>query len=174
MWVFSLRRNVAIFPTHLTLTGNKFKRVGAATEKALVPTFSLTLATKSRLELDDRSCLGSLAGASSDCKYAGCLDVSVYKPVSLTLVIKDHILDFLVRHKLLNPSQHGFLKARSYLTNMLCFLEETTKWLDEGSPVDIIYLDSQKLFEKVPHQRILLKLKAHGIVMTLSTGQNNG
>ena len=135
----------------LTLTGSTFHRVGAATEKSLVPTFNLTLATKSRFELDDRSCLGSLAGASSDCKYAVCLDESAYRPVSLTLVIKDHILDFLVRHKLLHPSQLGFLKARSYLTNMICFLEETTRWLYEGSPVYIIYLDSQKLFSKKCH-----------------------
>ena len=28
---------------------------------------------------------------------------------------------------------------------------------------DIIYLDFQKAFDKVPHQRLLLKLKAHGI-----------
>ena len=94
-----------------------------------------------------------------------------YRPVSLISVIckllerliKDHTLDFLVKHKLLNPSQHGFLKVRSCLTNMLCFLEEITKWLDEGSPVDIIYLDFQKAFDKVLHQRLLLKLKAHGI-----------
>ena len=32
-----------------------------------------------------------------------------------------------------------------------------------GSPVDIIYLDFQKAFEKVLHQRLVLKLKAHGI-----------
>ena len=44
---------------------------------------------------------------------------------------------------------------------MSCFLEEITKWIDEGSPVDIIYLDFQKAFDKVPHQRLLLK--AHGI-----------
>ena len=94
-----------------------------------------------------------------------------YRPVNLTSVIctllerliKDHMVDFLVRHKLLNSSQHGFLKARSCLTNMLCFSEEITKWIDEGSPVDIIYLDFQKVFDKVPHQRLLLKLKAHGI-----------
>ena len=53
---FCLRRNVVIFPTDLTLTGSEFHRVGAATEKALVPIFVLTLGTKSRLELDDRSC----------------------------------------------------------------------------------------------------------------------
>ena len=46
---------------------------------------------------------------------------------------------------------------------MLCFLEEITKWIDVGSPVDIIYLDFQKAFDKVPHQRLLLKLKAHSI-----------
>ena len=41
-----------------------------------------------------------------------------YRPVSLTSVIckllerliKDHMVDFLVMHKLLNPSQYGFLK----------------------------------------------------------------
>ena len=38
------------------------------------------------------------------------------------------------------------------------------KWKDEGSPVDIIiYLDFQKAIDKVPHQRLLLASKAHGI-----------
>ena len=94
-----------------------------------------------------------------------------YRPVSLTSVIcklfetiiTDHMMDFLVKHRLLNPSHHGFLKARSRLTNLLCFLEEITKWVDEGSPVDIIYLDFQKAFDKVPHQRLILKLKSHGM-----------
>ena len=94
-----------------------------------------------------------------------------YRPVSLTSVIckllerliKEHLVDFLVKNNLINPSQHGFLKARSCLTNILCFLEDVTKWVDEGSPVDIIYLDLKKAFDKVPHQRLLLKLKAHGI-----------
>ena len=48
-----------------------------------------------------------------------------YRPVSLTAVIcklletiiRDHI-----KHKLINPSQHRFLKARSCLTNLLCYL----------------------------------------------------
>ena len=29
--------------------------------------------------------------------------------------------------------------------------------------MNIVYLDFQKAFDKVPHQRLLLKLKAHGI-----------
>ena len=52
-----------------------------------------------------------------------------YRPVSLTSVIcklletiiRDHMMDFLVKHKLINTSQHGFLKARSCQTNLLCF-----------------------------------------------------
>ena len=94
-----------------------------------------------------------------------------HRPVSLTSVvckllktlIRDHIVEFLVKHKLINTFQHGFLKARSCLTNLLCFLEEITKWVDDGSPVDVVYLNFKKAFDKVPHQRLLLKLKAHGI-----------
>ena len=75
------------------------------------------------------------------------------------------MVEFLVvvKHKLINTSQHGFLKARSCLTNLLWFLGEITKWVDDGSPVDVVYLDFQKTFNKVPHQRLLLKLKAHDI-----------
>ena len=43
------------------------------------------------------------------------------------------------------------------------FFEEITKWVDDGSPVDVIYLDLQKAFDKVPHQRLILKLKSHGM-----------
>ena len=89
-----------------------------------------------------------------------------YRPVSLTSVIckllktiiMDHMMmDFLIKHKLINPSQHGFLKAKSCLTNLVCFLEDITKWVDDGSPVDVIYLDFQKAFDKVPHQRLIRK-----------------
>ena len=73
------------------------------------------------------------------------------------------MMDFLIKHTLINPSQHGFLKARSCLTNVLCFFQEITKWVDEGSPVYVIYLDSQKAFDKVPHQRLILKLKSDGM-----------
>ena len=55
-----------------------------------------------------------------------------YRPVRLTpfvcklleTLIRDHMVEFLVKHKLINTSQHGFLKARSYLTNFLCFLKK--------------------------------------------------
>ena len=94
-----------------------------------------------------------------------------YRPVSLTsvicklleIIIRDHMMDFLINRKLINHSQHGFITARSCLTNVLYFLEEITKCGDDGSPVDVVYLNFQKEFNKVPHQRLILKLKSHGM-----------
>ena len=42
-----------------------------------------------------------------------------------------------------------------------------------GKPVDVIYLDYQKAFDSVPHQRLLIKLKAYGITGTLLTWITN-
>ena len=35
--------------------------------------------------------------------------------------------------------------------------------MDEGSPVDVIYLDFQKAFDKVQHLRLIFKLNAYGM-----------
>ena len=50
-----------------------------------------------------------------------------YRPVSLTSVvctlfktlIRDYMVEFLVKHKLINTYQHGFVKARSCLNNLV-------------------------------------------------------
>ena len=94
-----------------------------------------------------------------------------YRPISLTshvckvleALLRDTIVEHLQIHKLINASQHGFVKGRSCLTNLLEFLEDVTDLIDEGEPVDIIYLDFQKAFDKVPHKRLLQKVKALGI-----------
>lgn len=94
-----------------------------------------------------------------------------YRPVSLTCIIckilesiiKDKIIDHLDKYKLIRDSQHGFTKGRSCLTNLLDFLELVTKWLDDGKPVDLVYLDFAKAFDKVPFMRLFKKLEAHGI-----------
>lgn len=96
---------------------------------------------------------------------------SNYRPVSLTSIvcklmetmIKDHMMDFLLRNNLLRASQHGFLPKKSCLTNLLEFLEVITKVMDEADPVDILYLDFSKAFDKVPHRRLIAKLEALNI-----------
>jgi ribonuclease P/MRP protein subunit RPP40 len=98
-------------------------------------------------------------------------DVQNYRPVSMTSIVckimesilKDEIVNHLEKYKLIRDSQHGFTRGRSCLTNLLEFLEEVSANVDEGRPVDIIYLDFSKAFDKVPHQRLFRKLRAHGI-----------
>jgi len=38
------------------------------------------------------------------------------------------------------------------------------KKLDKREPVDVIYLDFQKAFDKVPSRRLLNKLRANGVI----------
>ena len=47
------------------------------------------------------------------------------------------------------------------LTELLQFLETVTDYIDKGYPVDVIYFDFQKAFDKVPHHRLIHKLTAH-------------
>jgi len=42
-------------------------------------------------------------------------------------------------------------------------MEEVNNYLDSGYPVDVTYLDFQKAFNKVPHQRLLIKLQTRSI-----------
>ena len=51
-----------------------------------------------------------------------------------------------------------FRTGRSCLTNILVFLDKITEWVDQGEMVDVVFLDFAKAFDKVPHQRLLLKV----------------
>ena len=94
-----------------------------------------------------------------------------YRPVSLTSivgkilesVIARNIRNHLERHNLINESQHGFTKGKSCLTNLLSFYSKVFEAADNGDSYDILYLDFSKAFDKVPHQRLLGKVRAHGI-----------
>ena len=98
-------------------------------------------------------------------------NVKNYRPVSLTSIVgkilesimKDHIVEHLDKFHLIRSSQHGFTKGRSCLSNLLEFFEEVTKEVDCGNPVDLVYLDFAKAFDKVPHRRLFKKLESCGI-----------
>ncbi|XP_059499605.1 uncharacterized protein LOC132207732 [Stegostoma tigrinum] len=81
----------------------------------------------------------------------------------LESIVKDEISKFLEVQGQIKISQHGFSKGRSCLANLLEFIKEVTSMLDQGNPVDVIYLDFQKAFDIVPHGRLLSKVRAHGV-----------
>ena len=96
---------------------------------------------------------------------------SNYRPVSLTSqvckiyesILRDAILEHLIKNRLIRESQHGFLRGRSCLSNLLVFLDKVTDCVDKGINVDVIFLDLAKAFDKVPHVRLMNKVRAHGI-----------
>jgi len=91
-----------------------------------------------------------------------------YRPVSLTSVVR-MVLESIVRKRvmghwrannLLSGCQHGFMSGRSCTTNLMSTLETWTFMIDEGSSVDVIYLDFAKVFDSVPPERLLKKIQA--------------
>ncbi|MEJ1857794.1 reverse transcriptase family protein, partial [Escherichia coli] len=94
-----------------------------------------------------------------------------YRPISLTSVagkilekiLRDRLVRFLESNNIISDTQHGFRHKRSCLTNLLDFFHNIYRNWDEQIPSDVIYLDFQKAFDKVPHERLLLKLHAAGI-----------
>ena len=63
----------------------------------------------------------------------------------------------------LSKSQHGFTNGKSCLSNLLECFDKIDEIMSNGQDVDIIYLDFQKAFDTVPHQRMLYKLRSYGI-----------
>ena len=92
-----------------------------------------------------------------------------YRPVSLTCILckvyekilRDEILYFV--ESKISPDQHGFVKGKSCLSNLLETMDSVMELIEEGIPVDILYFDFKKAFDRVPHNRLILKLQCLGI-----------
>ena len=94
-----------------------------------------------------------------------------YRPVSLTSIIckslealiRDYIMEYMLRNKLFTSRQYGFLSGRSISLQLLEVLDKWTEALDEGNSIDAIYMDFRKAFDVVPHKRLISKLKSYNL-----------
>jgi len=52
--------------------------------------------------------------------------------------------------EVIRSSQHGFMKRKPCLTNLITFCNEVTTLVDEGTAVGFIYFDFSKAFDCSP------------------------
>lgn len=99
------------------------------------------------------------------------LDPGNYRPVSVVSIVAKvaeriilkKMLPFLLENSVIPKEQHGFIPGRSVVTNLLTCLNDWTNSVDRKIPVDVIYLDFSRAFDRVPKRRLLYKLEHAGI-----------
>ena len=94
-----------------------------------------------------------------------------YRPISLTCIackvlehiISSQMMDHFEKYNVLSDAQHGFRPRRSCESQLIITIHDIAIALDKGGQTDVILLDFQKAFDKVPHRRLLEKLCHYGI-----------
>ena len=71
-------------------------------------------------------------------------------------------MKFLNDNSLISKHQHGFRNKKSCATTLLEAMD-ATKLFSEKNALDILLIDFEKAFDKVPHKRLLLKLSKYRI-----------
>lgn len=98
--------------------------------------------------------------------------VDNYRPIaqgSIACIVMERIVvDYLTRHLettgCMDEHQHGFRKNRSTATQLLEMTQEWGVMLStEFIEVHCVYFDYSKAFDRVPHHRLLEKMRSHRI-----------
>ena len=91
------------------------------------------------------------------------LSAENYRPVSLTSIccklmegaIRDELMEYLYRNNLITEYQHGFVRKKACVTNLLACQNRLTKCLMEGKSMDVLYTDFSKAFDKVSQKKVI-------------------
>ena len=84
-------------------------------------------------------------------------DPGKYRLVSLSWipakVMEQMILETTSKHrkdeKVTVYSEHGFMKGKTLLLNLVAFCNEVSSSVDKGRAVDVVYLNSENAFDAV-------------------------
>ena len=107
--------------------------------------------------------------------------VKNYRPISLTsLLVKtlerliyNRIFGFIESNNLLSSHQYDFRPGYSCTSQLIHLFHEWAKALDKHLSTNVIFLDFEKAFNSVPHNRLLLKLERFGITGSLLSWLSN-
>ena len=72
-------------------------------------------------------------------------------------------MNHLEQNNLLSDCQHGFRSKRSCESQLLNFTQELYRGIADGQQYDVNIMDFSKAFDRVPHHRLLKKIKFYGI-----------
>ena len=98
-------------------------------------------------------------------------DPGNYRPISLTCVcsklmehiVLSHISKHVAANDILVDNQHGFRQKLSTTTQLISATHDWAHTLQRRGQTDVIFLDFQKAFDRVPHQHLQTKLEYYGI-----------
>lgn len=85
------------------------------------------------------------------CNFAKVFECLLYEPLYCH-----------VKHAL-SPQQHGFMKGRSTVTNLMCITQYIATSIDLHFQTDVVYTDFSKAFDRLNHDKLLFKLNQYGI-----------
>ena len=92
---------------------------------------------------------------------------------TLERLIYNRIFGFIESNNLLSSHQYGFRPGYSCTSQLIHLFHEWAKALDKRLSTDVIFLDFEKAFDSVPHDRLLLKQEHFGITGSLLSWLSN-
>ena len=92
---------------------------------------------------------------------------------TLERLIYNRIFGFIESNNLLSSHQYGFRPGYSCTSQLIHLFHEWAKALDKRLSTDVIFLDFEKAFDSVPHDRLLLKQERFGITGSLLSWLSN-
>ena len=104
-----------------------------------------------------------------------------YRPVSITSffcrvfekMLTKYLMQFCEDANLLPDEQYGFRRERSIETQMLDALENWSRETSNGRPVDVVYFDYAKAFDRVSHPKLIHRLSSLGVSTNCLSWINN-
>ena len=72
-------------------------------------------------------------------------------------------MEHLDNLQILTDAQHGFRKKRSTVSQLIKTTLDLSSSLEDKKVRDVIFLDYSKVFDKVPHKRLIHKINHYGI-----------